>query len=885
MLDTSQINHTPMIKQYLQIKSKYPSILLFYRMGDFYELFFEDAKIAAKLLDITLTQRGKSNGEDIPMAGVPYHAVDGYLAKLIKQGQSVAICEQVGQANNKGPMERKVTRILTPGTVTDEALLEEKQDNFISAIFVQKQPKYTVFGLANLSLSSAEFTVQELNSAEELLSCIERIKPKEILLEEEFEFIEPLTELKQHKLQLVKRPKWEFALSNAKQNLNKQFNTKNLHAFECEEFTAGLSAAGCLLNYVQETQKTDLVHIDSIKVASSQANLIIDRHTSKNLELIYNLQGGYENTLLSVIDKTATNMGSRMLARWLQAPIQDKLELNARQQAVTTLLERQTFSELHPILKEIGDIERILARIAIYTARPRDLLRLRDSLKQLPVLQQVLSQLNSSDTSYLRNLAEKITTFPKVQDKLERALHDNPPTLIKDGGVIKDGYDQELDKLRGLSNDANEFLTNLEMQEKKKTNLANLKINFNKIHGYYIEISKAQAKEVPEYYLRRQTLKNVERFIIPELKEFEDKILSAQEEALTKEKQLYEELIIWLHNYLRPLKISAEHLAILDIINNFSERAFTLDLTCPKLTEHNAIEISKGRHLVVESVTEEKFIANDILLDDSQRMLLLTGPNMGGKSTYMRQVALIVILSHLGSFVPAQSANIGKVDRIFTRIGSADNLAQGQSTFMVEMHETANILHNATQNSLVIIDEIGRGTSTFDGLSLAWAIAHTIATEVKALTILSTHYFELTQLANKLTNTKNIHMDAKEHADGIVFMHTVEQGPASKSYGIQVAKLAGVPTRVLQLAAAKLHELESNSFELKSKKDTIADEHISNNSNNNYQPKVTSSRSHNKIMQLRKMLQPEELDNITPKQALLKLYAIQETLNEAELVE
>ena len=816
--------YTPMMKQYLAIKSEYPNMLLFYRMGDFYEMFFDDAKKCSQLLDLTLTARGKSSGGNIPMAGVPYHCVDGYLAKLIKLGESVAICEQVGDvATSKGPVERKVTRILTPGTITDEELLEDKQDNILLAISI----KNNKVGIASLELSTGSFTIQELDSYAKAKDEINKIAPAEILISEDIN----TDILNLAKTKIVKRPSWDFALDTAIINLTRQFKIKSLAAFECEEYTIALEAAGCLIIYAHETQKQNLLHIQNLKVEKINDYIILDEHTRRNLELTTNQRGTKENTLLKTIDKTATSMGSRMLYRWINKPVRDKNIIRVRQNSIQCLLEENTFEVLYQELKEIGDIERILSRIALNSAKPRDLVRLKKSLEILPNLHSIINKLakksKKNESSYLEFLITAISTYPKQHKMLKQALVENPPMIIRDGGVIAEGYDKELDELRGLSENATKFLLELEEREKERTKISTLKVGFNRIHGYYIEISKAQSVNAPTDYLRRQTLKNAERYIMPELKVFEDKILSANERALNREKALYEELLVSLKTDIKSLQTTAKAIAELDILNNFAERAFNLDLCCPNLSEKKIIDIKQGRHIVVEHSCNERFIPNDAKADNNNTLLMLTGPNMGGKSTYMRQTALIVLLAHIGSYVPASSATIGITDRIFTRVGASDDLSSGRSTFMVEMTETASILSYATENSLVLIDEIGRGTSTFDGLSLASAIASHIATKIKALTIFSTHYFELTKLENIHSNIQNIHMSAKEDNDKIVFLHTVNKGPASQSYGIQVARLAGIPSDVIAKAKHSLHELEQqqgvNNTSTKSTKETPLD--------------------------------------------------------------
>lgn len=799
--------HTPMMAQYLKIKAQHPDQLVFYRMGDFYELFFDDAKKAADLLDITLTARGKSGGEPIPMAGIPFHSADGYLAKLVKFGVSVAICEQIGDpSTSKGPVERKVVRVITPGTVSDEALLESGKDNLLVSVnFSQRQTDNDLhFGIAYLDIASGRFHVTEVTGDEALQSELKRINPAELLFNDEL----PTHVIGTWPGQQA-RPPWEFELETSLRLLNKQFDTQNLQGFGVENLDTALAAAGCLLQYVQETQRSALPHLRSIRQENRHDTVVMDSATRTNLELDVNLQGGSENTLFDVLNTTQTPMGSRLLRRWLHRPLAIQHEIEARQNAVTALLDQYRFEPVRENLKPIGDMERILARVALRSARPRDLTRLYRSLTAFPAL---TSAANQAQSTYIKELNTTIGEYPELTQLLDRALIENPPVVIRDGGVIADGYDETLDELRDISNNASGYLLKLEEQEKTNTGIATLKVGYNRVHGYYIEISRANSDDVPEHYIRRQTLKNAERFITPELKEFEDKALSAKSKALAREKALYETLLDKLNEQLVPMQDSAEAVSQLDVLSTLAERALQLNLCAPKLKPEPGIEIAEGRHLVVEKVLDKPFIANDLHMHHNRRMLIITGPNMGGKSTYMRQTALIVLLAHIGSYVPASQAEIGIVDRIFTRIGSSDDLAGGRSTFMVEMTETANILHNATHRSLVLMDEIGRGTSTFDGLSLAWACAVELADKVKALTLFATHYFELTGLSTTHNGLENVHLDATEHNDKIVFLHKIQHGPASQSYGIEVAKLAGIPSDVLEQARIKLHELEQNDI-------------------------------------------------------------------------
>jgi len=791
-----------MMQQFLRIKAEHPNELLFYRMGDFYELFFDDARRAAELLDITLTARGTSGGQPIPMCGVPYHAVDNYLAKLVRHGVSIAVCEQIGNpAESKGPVERKVVRIVTPGTLTEESLLDASRDNFIAAV----HRLGTCFGLACLELASGRFEIIELPDNDALVSEVQRINPAELILCDD----QTYPRLVEQRVGVRRRAAWEFDLAAATTCLTRQFGTRDLAGFGCEDLPAAVSAAGCLLAYVQETQRTALPHIQGLTTLRRDDAVIIDGASRRNLELDTNLSGGRDNTLFQVLDRTSTAMGSRQLNRWIQRPIRDRQMLNARLDCVEFLLNSYRFEALQDHLKPIGDIERILARVALRSARLRDLARLRDALQVLPALNTTLALF---DIPLLQQLRDACEPFPALAERLLCAINDNPPVVIREGGVIKPGYDAELDDLRSLSENAADYLIKLETDERLATGLSSLKVGFNRVHGYYIEISRSQSEKAPATYIRRQTLKNAERFITPELKSFEDKALSSRGRALTREKMLYEALLDSLLEELRPLQTTATALAQLDVLACFAERALTLSLSRPVLSTQAGIHITEGRHLVVEQVLDDPFVANDLALNTQRRLLIITGPNMGGKSTFMRQTALIALLAHVGSYVPARALEIGPIDRIFTRIGSSDDLASGRSTFMVEMTETAMILNNATSQSLVLLDEIGRGTSTFDGLSLAWACAAYISRQSKALTLFATHYFELTSLADTLEATANVHLSAKEFGEDIIFMYTVSEGPASQSYGLQVAKLAGVPATVIKDARIKLRQLEENDI-------------------------------------------------------------------------
>lgn len=794
--------HTPMMQQYLHIKSQHPDIMVFYRMGDFYELFFDDAKKASEILGITLTKRGESAGQPIPMAGIPYHAAEGYIAKIIRQGESVAICEQIGDpAASKGPVERKVVRVVTPGTVTEEALLEERKDNLLAAICHQDNH----YGIACLDITSGRFILQQVDTETQLLSEIERLDPAELVVDEEW-LLPPV--LKQRS-GLTHRPPWHFEPESARQFILKQFNIYDLKGFGCEHLVSAVSSAGCLLQYVKDTQQNALPHIQGIQVENSEEGIILDAASRRNLELDYHPSGQVQYTLAGVLDKTATAMGSRCLRRWINRPLRSHSLLSERFDSIAAISNEYLFETIHDTLRQVGDIERISSRIALKSARPRDLLVLRDTLSVLPDLQNLLTKAKCQP---ILRLGQSIGKHPELLELLHKAIIDNPPVLIRDGGVIAPGYNAELDDLRNLSHNADQFLIEMETQEKQATGINNLKVNYNRIHGFYIELPRSQADKVPAHYTRKQTLKSAERYITAELKTFEDKILSAREKSLSFEKSLYDELLEILGHSLKPLQECAAAMAELDVLVNFAERADTLNLNRPELSKKSGIKIEEGRHLVVEQVSELPFVANDLHFSPKRRMLIITGPNMGGKSTYMRQTALIVLMAHIGCYVPARTAIIGPIDRIFTRIGASDDVASGRSTFMVEMSETANILHNATSNSLILMDEIGRGTSTFDGLSLAWACADHLARQTKAYTLFATHYFELTTLADEHGVIHNVHLDAMEHGEKIVFLHAVKEGPANQSYGLQVASLAGVPQAVIDKARNKLQNLENNAY-------------------------------------------------------------------------
>ena len=796
--DTSQ--HTPMMRQFLAIKEAHPDELLFYRMGDFYELFYRDAEIAAPVLDITLTSRGKSAGEPIPMAGVPYHAAESYLAKLVRAGFSVAIAEQIGDPNeSKGPVERRVVRVVTPGTLTDESLLDASGDALIVSVFRHQLRA----GIAWMDLSSGRFLVTEVEGDEALSAELQRLSPAELLLPEDAS----IPALADH-VAIRRLAAWQFDEDSARTQLNQHFQTRDLSGFGCDELSLAIVAAGCLLDYVKDTQRNELPHLISIRHERQSDSVILDAATRRNLEIDLNLHGGEDNTLFSVYNSTVTAMGKRHLKRWLHRPVRVRSVLEDRLDAVSCLAQNYAFETTRQALKPISDLERILARVALRSSRPRDLTRLRDSLWALPALIAATPQ----DTNLLQTLQSDVGQYPELCELLRRALVESPPVVIRDGGVLAGSYDEELDELRGISENAGEYLVDIERREREATGLSTLKVGYNRVHGYYIEISRQQSDKAPDTYQRRQTLKNVERFITPELKQFEDRALSSRSRALARERFLYEALVERIAEDLVPLQTTSRAICDLDVLACFAERADALSLSRPSFSAEARLDISNGRHPVVEQVSDKPFIANNTLLNEQRRMLLITGPNMGGKSTYMRQNALIVLLAHCGAFVPADSVGLSLVDRIFTRIGSSDDLASGLSTFMVEMTETANILHNATEKSLVLMDEVGRGTSTFDGLSIAWASAVALAERVRALTFFATHYFELTALPDDHASMANVHLDATEHEDHVVFMHHIQEGPANRSFGLEVAKLAGVPTGVLLHARQKLGELESQQM-------------------------------------------------------------------------
>jgi len=848
--------HTPMMRQYFALKAQHPDMLLFYRMGDFYELFFEDAEKVSRLLGITLTHRGATNGQPIKMAGVPYHAAEGYLAKLAKLGEAVAICEQIGNpATSKGPVERAVTRILTPGTLTDTALLDETRDNQLLSIFASDG----VIGLARINLTSGAFVLSELATGQ-LAQELQRIAPAEIICADDFKH----PALESFDCAKKRLSAWQFDVDAATTSLTKQFNTRDLQGFGCAEMHSAVSAAGALIDYVKHTQRAALPHINELNVEQISQYIQLDAATRRNLEIDVTLRGEASPTLYSLLNTTQTAMGARLLRLWLHHPLRDRNLVTKRLDAVAELIHTEKYQALQLSLKVIGDIERMTTRVALNTARPRDLSGLRDSLLQLPSLQNLLLL---SQAILLQTLRANLQAPFEVVRILTQAIRAEPSSLLREGGVIADGYDAELDELRALQTNHGDFLMQYEVAEKARTGLQNLKVEYNSVHGFYIEISRAQAEHAPTEYRRRQTLKNAERFITPELKAFEDKVLSANERALAREKMLYEQILAQLNPFIVPLQTNSGAVASLDVLCCFAERAVALNYTQPQFVAEAGIVIEAGRHPVVESIAQP-FVANDVLMTPYRQLLLITGPNMGGKSTFMRQVALIVLLAHCGAFVPAKVVKIGEIDRIFTRIGASDDLAGGRSTFMVEMTETANILHNATDKSLVLLDEIGRGTSTFDGLSLAWAVAKQLLEKNKSYTLFATHYFELTRIVDEFKQVANVHLDAVEHdgklGKGIVFLHKVEEGAAQMSYGIQVAQLAGIPKSVVTSAKRKLAQLESAQLN-------------SQFTHNQNQPDMFSVKveeleapQHPVVAEL-EAVQP---DDLTPKEALNLLYQL-----------
>jgi len=853
------------MKQFFAAKAQHPDLLLFFRMGDFYELFYDDARKAAKLLDITLTQRGHSAGAPIPMAGVPVHAYESYLARLVAMGESVAICEQIGDpAQAKGLVERQVVRIVTPGTVTDEALLDERRDILLMAVARYK----TGYGLAWADLSAGRLSANEVDNEHVLEAELARLQPAELLLPDE----DGWPDFLQHANGVRRRPPWLFELDSCRRQLLNFFKINDLSAFGLDDKPGVIIAAAALLDYVEQTQKQRLPHLHAIVLENADEAIAMNATTRRHLELDRRIDGDQHHTLLGVLDSTVTAMGGRRLRRWLQRPLRQREVVQQRHQAVSVLLKSDAGSLLRQQFRHLGDIERILTRMALRSARPRDFSTLRDSLLLLP---DIAAPLHTLDSTHLQQLRDELGNHNTLAQLLQRAISPLPPLKLSDGGIIADGFDAELDELRQLSTRADQFLLDLESRERQACGIATLKVGYNRVHGYYIEISKAHASKVPTHYTRRQTLTGAERYITEELKAFEDKVVSARERALSREKILYEQLLDQINTQCVALKRCAEALSELDVLAAFAERAQALDWHCPQLTATAGLHIEQGRHPVVETVREQPFEPNDLHLDPHRRMLIITGPNMGGKSTYMRQTALIVLLAHIGSFVPAQRAIIGPIDRILTRIGAGDDLARGQSTFMVEMNETSYILHQAGPQSLVLMDEIGRGTSTYDGLALADAVARHLAWHNRCYTLFSTHYFELTALAEQThegqpSGIANVHLDAVEHEDHLVFMHAVKAGPASRSFGLQVAALAGLPKTVIAHAKQRLADLEQTpTYSSKKTIDTPSQTTPAPTQQMELfapsSPALTALRAINP-------------DKLTPKQALETLYQLQTLL-------
>ncbi|MEM1081021.1 MAG: DNA mismatch repair protein MutS [Pseudomonadota bacterium] len=862
MSSTTTTKHTPLMQQYLRIKADYPTILLFFRMGDFYELFYDDAKRAAKLLDITLTARGQSGGQPIPMAGVPYHAVDGYLARLLRKGESVAICEQVGDPDaSKGPVERKVVRIVTPGTLTDETLLEDRRDQLLASVVPGTTDQAHEWGLAWLDLAGGRLSATVRSSAGALRAELERLGPAEVLLPEGVEWDAAMAE----DAAVQFRPTWEFDDQAAYQGLCRQLGVQDLEGFGITETSLAVTAAGSLIAYARSMLNGDVPHLDQFQLEHERQHVLLDAATRKHLEIDRHPEGRHEHTLVGLLDRTRTPMGSRQLRRWITQPLREHTELAERHGAVQALIDDAVALSLREALTGLGDLERIVTRIAIGSARPRDLSTLRAGLERVPELRTRLEPLSASA---LQELRDELPNSEDLSVFLRAALVEHPPVLIREGGVIADGFDDALDQLRSLSTNADDFLLQYEQRERARTGIATLKVGYNRVHGYYIEISKARSEDPPAEYTRRQTLKNAERYITEELKQHEDQVLSARERALAREKLLYEQIVQRLARHHARLAGMSRALACLDVLCTFAERADALDWSKPELVAEPGLAIVEGRHPVVEQVQDAPFIANDCRLGPDQRMLIVTGPNMGGKSTYMRQVALIVLLAHAGSFVPAKQLRCGPIDRIFSRIGAGDDLTRGRSTFMVEMVETANILRNSTPASLVLMDEIGRGTSTFDGLALAWAVATELAMRVQCMTLFATHYFELTRLAEDHDGIVNVHLDAREHGDSIVFLHAVREGPASQSYGLQVARLAGVPQPVISLARMHLARLERASESEPSPQMGLFSQPVEG-----YNSMVPDA--------LRALLQDIDPDELSPREALDWLYRLKQIEDES----
>lgn len=867
-------SHTPMMQQYLRVKMEHPHSLMFYRMGDFYELFFDDAHKAAKLLGITLTHRGKTSGKPIPMAGVPYHAAEGYLARLVKKGETVVICEQIGEVTGKGPVERGVVRIITPGTLTDDALLNSHQSsNLVSLCLQQNQ-----IGIALLDLSAGIFKVQQMDYLPEQLTIeLSRLMPSEIVVDEDI--VDPNI-IEQVKKQLdcpvTKRPNVDFNLKNAQKTLCDQFAVSTLSGFGIDHLPLAKAAAAALIHYAKETQKTALPHIRSIQLEQSSDFIALDPVTRRNLELVEPLFE-HGTSLFQLINDCQTAMGSRLLSRTLMQPLRDTVLLDARLDAIQTLIQGYHESPVRLVLKEISDIERVLSRVALGSARPRDLVQLRQACAQIPYLRHALQPIVSTlQSTLIQSLNEELGDFHGLHQRLMQAIVENPPVLLRDGNVIAEGFDSELDELRKIRDHAGQFLIDLEIKERQESGIPTLKIGYNRVSGYYIELTRAQAEQAPEHYIRRQTLKNAERYITPELKSFEDKVLSSESRALAREKMLFEMLLDELRQDIAQLQMMSSAIAQIDLLANFAHQARLRNWARPEYSPEIGIKITAGRHPVVEALSKTAFTPNDTLLDYNHRLAIITGPNMGGKSTYMRQTALIALLGYCGSYVPAQTAVLGPIDRVFTRIGSADDLSTGKSTFMVEMTETSQILHHATSQSLVLMDEVGRGTSTYDGLSLAWACVLDLSKRIKCLCLFATHYFELTELS-KESGVDNYHVTAKEMNGNLILLHKVQQGPASQSHGLQVAKLAGIPANVIKEAQNRLRILEKQQH--KNVNLAVQDDLFAPTTSSSEPEVIERVIEVEKPSAALELLRSIDVDNLTPRQALEQLYALKEQLN------
>jgi len=791
-----------MMQQYLGIKAQHPDSMMFYRMGDFYELFYDDARRAAQLLDITLTARGKSGGDPIPMAGIPYHAADNYLARLVRQGVSIAICEQTGEVTNKGPVKREVVRIVTPGTLTEETLLAAGDVALL--VCISESP--SGFGIAALDVSAGDLSVMQVPDKTSLLAEISRLNPAELLLAETSTLDSELADYTRRA-----RAPWLYDDVAARQILLEHFSVRNLYAFGCDDKPLIISAAAVALGYARETQLNTLRQVTNLRLENATENIVLDPGTRRHLELVESPRQQNAHTLVSTIDRTANPMGARKLRAWLQQPVRSRTTIEDRQNRVASLMHGEVCESLASLLSRVHDLERILTRVLLGSALPRELERLRTSLALIPELLELLTGIEADQEAMpaLKTMSDVLQQPVSAGEVLQNAIHDNPPVVLRDGGVIADGHDAELDELRKLSTHADDFLAQLEQREKQATGISSLKVGYNRVHGFYIETGRQSTP--PAHYIRRQTLKSTERYITPELKEHEDKVLGAREKALARERILYAAVLETLQPELPVLRKMAQVIGELDVINSFARMASENNWCRPVLNEEPGLTIEAGRHPVVEALIDEPFVANPTHLDEDGRMLLITGPNMGGKSTFMRQTALIALLAHTGSHVPASSATIGPIDRIFTRIGASDDLARGQSTFMVEMTEAAHILRNATRNSLVLMDEVGRGTSTYDGLSLAWACAEHLVENNHAMCLFATHYFELTDMAERHASVRNVHLDAVEHEGKIIFMHSIKTGATDRSYGLQVAELAGLPDVALDYARQRLAALEALS--------------------------------------------------------------------------